>query len=383
MDGPPLFAGSILGLRTWDVRIARTGDLRLCASFGDVLWEADGRWTKAWCVGGSHMGDDSVPGADCSCGLYALHPHPENAREHAAMLSEESHRLSLNEEAALELGEISGLVEACGRIEVHESGFRAERARPVVLLVDRSWSSVRRRGVERVARHHRAEVLEIGSAEELVDNCEHRGGVLDPKSVAELLEPIEELAASNEEGPPIWAPPASPPAEPESRTMSALHKLGHAVLYGFVGLFALVWYGSWAAVVVGVAGAIIFGWGDEKPWKAPARVERVVANRTKCRVDAVVQARRSIDELHLQIVAISHSGKDLARVTRAVGAIQKGRSTVPVAGMRHRLCDRPGPLLIRVRAVYGPLKSGHVAQTVSKPAGGVRKVGVPATKSRS
>ncbi len=51
--------------------------------------------------------------------------------------------------------------------------------------------------------------------------------------------------------------------------------------------------------------------------------------------------------------------------------------------MKPRLCHWPGPLLIRVRAVYGPLRAGHVAQTISKPTSGVRKPGVPATKSRS
>lgn len=383
MDGPPLFAGSILGLRTWDVRIARTGDLRLCASFGEVLWESDGHWTKAWCVGGSHATGEPVPGANCSCGLYALHPHLGNAREHAAMLSRESDRLSLEEETALELGEISGVVEACGRIEVHESGFRAERARPVVLFVGRTWSSVRRRGVERVAQRHRAEVLEVGSAEELVEYCERRAGVLDPKSVAELLKPTAELAGFDEESSPGWTPPAPPPAEPEGRVLSALHMLGHAVVYGFVGLLALLWYGFWAVVVLAVVGGIFFGWGDEKPWRAPARVERVLADRAKCRVDAVVQSKRSIDQLHLQVVAISHSGKDLARTTRAVGAVPKGRSSVHVGWMRRRLCHWPTPLLIRVRAVYGPVRAGHVAQTISRPTGGVRNVGVPTTKSRS
>ncbi|MGA8217283.1 MAG: hypothetical protein WB771_01865 [Solirubrobacterales bacterium] len=383
MPGPSLFAGSILGLRSWSVRIARDGQLRLCASYGDSLWESGGRWTEAKCLSGTHRRRDPVPGQACSCGLYALHPHLEQAREHESAFWEEMDGSSPEPEELLELGEISGLVEACGRIEVHESGFRAERARPAVLLVGRSWSALRRRGVEQVARLHGAQVLEIGCAEELVEYCERRGGALDPGSVAELLEPVGGVASSHEESPTGWTPPASPPAEDESRLLSALHMLGNALLYSFVGLLALLWYGFWAAVVVGVAGAIFFGWGDEKPWRAPARVDRVIADRSKCRVDAVVRARRSIQELHLRIVAISHSGKDLARTTRAVGAVPKGRSSVHVAWMRRRLCDWPAPLLIRVRAVYGPLKAGHVAQTISRPTSGVRKPGVPATKSRS
>ena len=93
---------------------------------------------------------------------------------------------------SLELGEISGLVEACGRIEVHETGFRAERARPAVLIVGQSRGrTFRRRGVERVARLHRAELLEVGGAQELVDYCERRGGVLDQAALATLLEPLQ------------------------------------------------------------------------------------------------------------------------------------------------------------------------------------------------
>ena len=136
-------------------------------------------------------------------------------------------------------------------------------------------------------------------------------------------------------------------------------------------------------MVISIAGAILFGWGDEPSWKAPARVERVLADRSKCRVDAVVRARRPVQELHLQIVAISHSGKDLGRTTRAVGAAPKGSSTVPVARMKPRLCHWPAPFMVRVRAVFGPLRAGHVAQTISRPPGGVRKGGEVPTQSRS
>ena len=386
MPEPPLFAGSILGLRSWSVRIAGDGELRLCASYGDSPWESGGRWTEARCLSGTHHRGDPVPGQTCSCGLYALHPHLEQAREHENSYWGEMDGWSPESEELLELGEISGLVEACGRIEVHESGFRAERARPAVLLVGRTWSEFRRRGVEQVARRHGAEVLEVGDAEELVDYCERRGGVLDPGSVAELLEPVGVPAVSDEESPPGWTPPAPAPlptpAEPKGRVVSTLHMLGNGLLYGVIGLFALLWYGSWAAAVVGVVGAIFFGWWDEKPWKAPARVERVRADRATCRVDAVVRARRSINQLHLRAVAISESGKELAHGTLNVHAVPKGRSTVHVADMKRRLCDWPGPLTIRVRAVYGA-GAGHVAQTISKPIGGVRKPGVPTTKSRS
>ena len=247
MAEPPLFAGSILGLRTWSVRIARDGDLRLCASYGDVLWESGGRWTEARCLSGPHATGDPVPGASCSCGLYALHPHLGHAREHEQMLWE-SDPLSPEQDALLELEQVIGLVEASGRIEVHESGFRAERARPAVLLVGKTWSAIRRRGVERVARLHRAEVLEIGQAEELVEYCEGRGGALDPESVAKLLEPVEAARESFDEGGSgSTSLPPPPPAEPEGRARRILHGVGHAVFVGFFGLLFVLWYGMWAA----------------------------------------------------------------------------------------------------------------------------------------
>ena len=183
---------------------------------------------------------------------------------------------SPEQDALLELDQVIGLVEACGRIEVHESGFRAERARLAVLLVGKKWSAIRCRGVERVARLHRAEVLEIGQAEELVEYCERRGGALDPESVAKLLEPVDAARKSFDEGGSgSTSLPPPPPTEPEGRARRILHGVGHAVYVGFFGLFIVLWCGMWAGLVISIAGVILFGWGDEPSWKAPARVERV------------------------------------------------------------------------------------------------------------
>ena len=150
--------------------------------------------------------------------------------------------------------------------------------------------------------------------------------------MAKLLEPVEAARESFDEGGSgSTSLPPPPPGEPEGRARRILHGVGHAVYVGFLGLFIVLWYGMWAGVVISIAGAIIFGWGDEPSWKAPARVERVLADRSKCRVDAVVRARRPVQELHLQIVAIRSPAKDLGRATRAVGAAPKGSSTVLVA----------------------------------------------------
>ena len=384
MTEPPLFPGSILGLRTWAVRVVRNGDLRLCASFGDSLWEAKGRWTQARCLSGHHSRGDPVPSPGCSCGLYSLHPHLEQALEHQALYWGETEAQTPEDELSLELGEISGLVEAVGRIEVHETGFRAERARPVALIVGQSWSTFRRRGIERVARLHRAELLEVDGAQDLVDYCERRGGVLDQAALATLLEPpqtdgpdVVDLGRST------WTPPSMPPPAGQPDGRSRLQRIGEAAMIGLFWAFAAIWYAFWAAVVIFIAGAILFGWGDEKQWKAPARVERVLADRSKCRVDAVVRTTRSLNQLRLGIVAISHSGKNLGRATTVIHDVAKGTSRVKVREMRPWLCERPGPFLVRVRAVFGPLRAGHVAQVVSEPISGVRSAGASPTKSRS
>jgi hypothetical protein len=377
---PPLFAGSILGLRSWDVRVAQNGDLRLCAAFGDSIWEPEGRWTQAHCLTDGYGGRHSVPDPDCSCGLYAHHPHLEQARAHEAGYWSEADRLNPGDGSFAELGEVSGLVEACGRIEVHESGFRAERARPVVLLVGRNWSASRRRGVERVARLHRAEVLEVGRAEELVAYCERRGGALDPDSVAELLEAARPAPAEQSA---LTAPARSHPAPiAAGRGRRLLGTIGRAAEIGLIGLVAVLWYGFWAALAIGVAGAILFGWGEERPWKAPARVERVTAERAQCRVDAVVKARLPIKRLRLGIVAVRPSGERFARAVRAVGPVPKGTSTVRVAEMGRRLCRSPSPFTVRVRALYGANGAGHVAQALSRPTGAVRRMAPPPTHSR-
>src|SRR5262249_26090576 len=72
---PPLFAGTILGLRAWSVGID-PGTLRprLTAHYGSTVWEAGGRWTRAECLSGTHPTGAPLPAEGCSCGLYALLP---------------------------------------------------------------------------------------------------------------------------------------------------------------------------------------------------------------------------------------------------------------------------------------------------------------------
>jgi hypothetical protein len=72
------------------------------------------------------------------------------------------------------------------------------------------------------------------------------GGVLDRGRWPSCSNPSA-CSPSLEESPPAdaaWLRSASTPAEPKGRVVSTLHMLGNGLLYGFVGLCALLWYGS-------------------------------------------------------------------------------------------------------------------------------------------
>ena len=364
-DEPPLFAGTILGLRAWSVGID-PGTLRprLTAHYGSTPWEAGGRWTQAECLSGTHPTGAALPAESCSCGLYALLPTVGHAQE----LEEVWGHYGIDDPAwatGADEAAVAGIVEAAGRIELHPTGFRAERARPHALIIRRGSRSTVREGVRSVADAYGAKLLEIGSADELVEYCERQGAVLDRGTVERLLEPRSEQGAASA-GVPSPVPRPTVPQEDGNRVVRILHATWHAVLFSVLGVLAVLWYAMWALVVVAIAGAILFGWGDEKPFKAPARVERAIADRSRCRAEAVVRATQPIAHLHLRIVAISHSGKDLGQVTRDVGSVPKGTSRVPVAEMKPALCNRPNAFMVRIRAVFGS-RAGHVAQVISSP----------------
>ena len=78
---PPFFAGSVLGLRAWVVELhLPSSATRLGSAAADATWEPGGAWTHAACRPpyGSRR-RHQAPRADCSCGLYALHPRRQSA----------------------------------------------------------------------------------------------------------------------------------------------------------------------------------------------------------------------------------------------------------------------------------------------------------------
>ncbi len=109
---PPLFAGAVHGIRCWG--LSEHGLLHGLGIGSAMVWSPDREPTTAHCLRACHP----APDPKCGCGLYALHPYAYRrpARHGPAVRA------------------VTGIVEAWGRIEVHGRGFRAQRARPLVLL---------------------------------------------------------------------------------------------------------------------------------------------------------------------------------------------------------------------------------------------------------
>jgi hypothetical protein len=157
----PLVAGSLYGLRFWRVSADDSGEF-LAGPITGSRWPPGGEWMRAACATGH-----SAPAPDCDCGVHAWHPRRESARSVMRVR-----------------GMVPGVMEAQGPVEVHEDGFRAERARP--------YAFVRLPGrnpylIERLAAAYSAEILDLRRPEELVAVCRERRLGLQEPVVEELL----------------------------------------------------------------------------------------------------------------------------------------------------------------------------------------------------
>ena len=163
----PLVPGPLYGLRTWTLVGAR-GSERLSGPQRGGTWPTGGAWLDASCE--LHR----APAPDCRCGIHAFHPSPRSA----------AHVLALRRQ-------VPGIVAGGGAIEVHEDGFRAERARPHAVVLARGRNPALAR---RLAAAYEVPVVEVDGADELAAWCRDRGLGLDDGVVADLLGPAE-LAA--------------------------------------------------------------------------------------------------------------------------------------------------------------------------------------------
>jgi hypothetical protein len=151
-------------LRTWTVA-GESGAERLAGPHQHATWPPGGAWMEAMCTSGH-----PPPTHGCGCGIHAWHPSRRSARRILA-----SRR------------EIPGIAEACGAIEVHEDGFRAERARPYALVLTRGRNA---RLVRRLAEAYGAQVVEANGTDDVVAFCRAHGLGLGASVVAELLGPV-------------------------------------------------------------------------------------------------------------------------------------------------------------------------------------------------
>jgi hypothetical protein len=134
----------------------------LSAPHQHTVWPPGGQWLHATCPQ-SH----AAPTAGCDCGVHAWHPRRSSARDVLAPRAT-----------------VAGIVEAQGPAEVHEDGFRAERARPYALvLTPRSNAKL----IDRLAARYDAAVIEVRGPAELLAWCRERGLGLDEDVVGHLL----------------------------------------------------------------------------------------------------------------------------------------------------------------------------------------------------
>jgi hypothetical protein len=157
----PLVAGPLYGLRTWKV-VTHDGRERLAAPQRGTPWTSGRGWLEATCEAGH-----AAPAAGCRCGIHAWHPRAGSARR---VLSSRF--------------ELPGIVEADGAVEVHEDGFRAQRARP--------YAFVRLPGrnpylIDRLAASYDAQILDLRRPQELLAVCQDRGLGLHQTVVQQLL----------------------------------------------------------------------------------------------------------------------------------------------------------------------------------------------------
>jgi hypothetical protein len=163
MSDAPLIPAALYGLRTWRVACDDVRGEHLIGAYDDVPWPDGGAWMHANCERGGH----AAPAAGCLCGIHAWHPDRASARRVLARRFD-----------------LPGVVEAAGAIELHEEGFRAQRARPRALVALPGRNA---RLVARLAERYGAEVVEVDGPAALLAWCHDRALGLDAPAVARLL----------------------------------------------------------------------------------------------------------------------------------------------------------------------------------------------------
>lgn len=183
MEPDILFTEPIHGVRTWEVVDGPDGEPLLCGWAVNQVWPPGERY-RAACVArsfprmrvrGRLREPHLAPHPDCSCGIYAYHPARLDAR-----------RELVDKLSRCESSGVIGAIEAWGRLEVHEQGFRAEQARPVVLYRCGTPWEASRDSFARLAEAYGVGIVELDDISELRGALAELGG-LDRRVVRRLV----------------------------------------------------------------------------------------------------------------------------------------------------------------------------------------------------
>ena len=169
--------------------------------------------------------------------------------------------------------------------EVYESGFRAQFARPLALIVHREPAhSDRVDLVKRVARAYRAEVLVVANPADVTAYCRQRELGLSPVTVARLVqkEPQES----------VCEPPVS-----QKRGRWTLKELAGGAMAVVVGIVcATFWLMVWGGIALGILGAI-FGWFEDGSRSATS-----IARKHLAVIDQAVLGAASREPVYVVVV---------------------------------------------------------------------------------
>ena len=185
--------GRVCGVREWCL-----DDEGGLSGYADFLWEDGGRFSVARCSNAyERRREDSelqaphvAPVPSCTCGLYSLHVDPETVV-----------RLAGNSRGSY-ARRVAGIIEVSGRVEVHPTGMRAERARPIALFLPTGLDESNARRIALAAHRYQAELLDLATygVDELAEWCDENAPPLDSNFVTELLRGLPRVPKSATRG---------------------------------------------------------------------------------------------------------------------------------------------------------------------------------------
>jgi hypothetical protein len=141
VSAAPDFASAVAGYRAW--QLGPGGFLFPLALPGAPPWEPG--VNRARCFAGRRHDAHEAPGANCRCGLHALH-NPGDGR--------------------LKLGHPAiGAIGAWGEIEVYAEGFRAEYASVIALVHQQSRSTCPPARIREAARRYGVRLVSLATLE--------------------------------------------------------------------------------------------------------------------------------------------------------------------------------------------------------------------------